>query len=202
VSLVGTVRRAASRHPQRRLASERAHRFQMRVPPECNDLHRQWVPIPDALDELGAIHRDDQPAGARRNDLFPEEGATGALQQRPLRIHLVGTVNRQVDRANSFERCERHAAGESVVTRGSRGGNAADVAQRPPCETTSNLLDRELRGRSASQADDHTWLNEIDRARSRSLFGMRLRVVYGMRHSAPASRMSASASAGPHSPAE
>jgi hypothetical protein len=201
VALVRAIRGRPVAHPQHRLAAQRADRRQMGAPTEGSDLDRQWILGPEAGYQLGAINDDHQPAGAARDDPFPQERAARPLEQIAIGVHLVGAVDREIELGVILERRQGNAARQGLPLRRVRRGDAEDLAQDPAFEPPADLVDYDPRGRAAAETDDHPRLHEVHRAFSRVPLVQSPRIDHGVRQLAPSRAMSSSAFAGPHFPA-
>ena len=75
------------------------------VPGEGDHLNRKRDCHSKAVYELPFVYRDDDPATGEGNHLFPQERATSTLDQVPLRVHFICTIDGQIHARTLVQRC-------------------------------------------------------------------------------------------------
>ena len=114
------------------------------------------------IDQLAAVDDDGEATARGRNDLLAQQGSAQSLDQiERAALHLVRTIDREVDLAMLAERSERNVRGLRLRRRTLRGGNA-DKAQALPMPPRERL-DREGCRRAAAKPDDHAILDQFHR---------------------------------------
>jgi hypothetical protein len=120
---------------------------------EGQDLEREG-PRAQAIDELRVVDYDDEALGHLCHDLLARVGTAAPLDQVELRVHLVRSVDRDVEPVQlvRLDHAEPELAGEGPGPL--RRGDAADA--RPPlAERQDRVVDRRARAQSHAHAVAH-----------------------------------------------
>ena len=99
--------------------------------------------------------------GGRRHDLFAQQRAAAALDQRQIGIDLVGAVDGQIELRRLVERRQRHAEFQAK-RRGALGGRHADDLQ-PALDALGQQPDELFRRRAGADAEPHAVLDMAER---------------------------------------
>ncbi len=99
-------------------------------------------------------------AGRRGDDLFAQQGAAAAFDQRQVGPDLVGAVDRQVELRRLVEGGERDAGALGVGAGGLRGRHADDV--EAAAHTLAEQFDEMLGGRAGAEAEPHARAHEFE----------------------------------------
>src|SRR5712664_227384 len=139
--------------------AQRGQPFRRGTPQERQHLHREHADT-KLLDQLRVVDHDDESLRRRRDQLLAEQRASAPLDQVELWIHLVGSINGEVDLADKLLD-DRDSVFGGQLGSGARGGHAPQGhAFR---EQTADTLGEVPRRRAAAQAEQHSVLHELQR---------------------------------------
>ena len=142
--------------------AEHFERLRGRFQSEGHHFHRNRCVRTKPVHELAAVDNDGEPVARGRNDFFAQQRATQSFDQiERAALHLVRSVDREIDLPMLAEGRERNVRRHRLRRRALRGGNA-DEAQAlllPPRQR----LDRKGGRRSATESDHHVILDQLHR---------------------------------------
>ena len=136
----------------------RPHRPQRRPGTERRDLHRQRETAEDGH-AFALVGDDDHARRGRRHDLFAQEGAAAAFDQRQIGRDLVGAIHGDVELGQFVERGERNAPLLGVVARGLRGRDPDHV--EAVAHPLPEKLDEMPGSRTGAEPEPHARPDEV-----------------------------------------
>ena len=129
-------------------------------------------PTPRRGDALPLVHHHDHLPGRGHDDLLAQQGSTAPLDHVLLRVHLVGSVDGQVDLRIPLEIRERDPQPCGRPDGRLRGGDATDP-QTLSANPFGEPFQEEEHGRARAQAHDHAGPDLIGRHPTRRALGFR-----------------------------
>ena len=145
VAFVGHERLSVGLHARADFRSKRSDLLRQQHLGERNNFHRQRK-LAQHGHLLGGIGHEYQAARCRRHNFFAQQRATAALNRPQFGIHLVGTINGDINLLALIKRQQRNAQAYREVVRAHRSRNAVDL--QPGLDAFAEKTD-EIRRRRA-----------------------------------------------------